>query len=194
MKKTLQDILNMDVEEVMKLGREDLKDLTKQLAYRSNQRIARLEKSGISQLSPSYRAYTKRGEKYSAKSTNINELRQQFYDAKSFLSHSTSTIKGTKELVNKWEESLNPTGDKKSHSVDFWTKFFELYDKVMESAPAKVVKAEQGSPTIKQQLYDIMENNEDMDDDAILTAMEKEVQDRYDYLQYRSSGGGFFTI
>ena len=105
---SINDIMNMDIRQFNKLTEPELKKVVGRLASASNKRIRRMESAGIE--TPALRKAYKTGGAFSVKDKKLNQLRNEFVRAKSFLQSPTSSVKAYKEVQNKTIEGLKKQG------------------------------------------------------------------------------------
>lgn len=105
---SVKSILEVPVEDIMKLSKKDLTKATSVLASAANKRyrtLQRLEKKeGV--YSPAGDSLLKSGGTISVKNKNLNEVRREFMRAKNFLESSTSTGRGAKHFMKEMEFNL----------------------------------------------------------------------------------------
>ena len=90
----LQDLINISPETLNKMTAKELKSVVQIMVSAGNKRIRRLEQTERGTNAPAYQKYLERGTKFSTKGKNLNELRNEYKNIKSFLSSKTSTVKG----------------------------------------------------------------------------------------------------
>lgn len=123
---SIEEILNMSPERILKMNRKDLSSITSRLVSASNKRIRRLSKTEEGKLSPAYKKYEKRGKMFSVKGKNVNQLRNEFSQMKTFLNLKTSTVSGWKKVQKNIEERIGKMTTTQSK------KFWKLYHKLEE--------------------------------------------------------------
>lgn len=126
---TIDDIMNIDPNDLMRLSAKDLRALTNRLVSASNKRIRRLERTDLGRTSPAYISVSKRGGKFSTRGKNVNQLRNEFASAQTFLNFKTSTVKGWNETRADVEQRLG--GDMTEYqSKKFWKTYRELEERL----------------------------------------------------------------
>ena len=123
----IQDILKMDASDFRGVSTANLKQVTSRLVSAMNKRIKRLGKSELGQLSPTWKAYEKRG-KYSVKGLTRESTLQVFQNLKESFGKSTSLSEWKiehKEILQKL--NLDFKGD-----IQTEKKFWELYHEYAE--------------------------------------------------------------
>lgn len=158
---SINDIMNKDWNDLAKLNLSDLKALTQRLVSASNKRLKRLEQSNIGDYSTALQNKKKSGARFSTKSKNINELRKEFRRAKSFLKSKTSTIKGTKKVINRMNKKisgsgLNEVGGFKSKRT--YKRFWNIYHE-LEQTQSGLIGIVGGSTEVQKLVYDSMKHN-----------------------------------
>lgn len=124
---SVSDILKMNARDFRGVSTSNVKQITSRLVSAMNKRIVRLGKSEIGRLSPTWKAFEKRG-KYSVKGLTRETTIQVFNRLKESLPKATSLSefkKYRKELYEKLGIDFN--GDLKTEK-----KFWELYNQFQE--------------------------------------------------------------
>lgn len=101
---TIEEILNLSNEDVMKLTKEELQPLVRQTVGATRKRIKRIEESGI-KFSPATQA-VKNFDFSTSEKQSLNQLRQQFIKSTDFLKMKTSTLKGAREARKRTMQTL----------------------------------------------------------------------------------------
>lgn len=126
---TTNEILSMDINAFLKLSYKELKPLTQKLSSTANLRIKRMVDNEIS--SPAVAKILTHGGLFTTKGKNLNQLRQEFTRAKSFLESQTSTITGYK----KWKRKTISRMKDRNISItekeffDFWNIYNQLEER-----------------------------------------------------------------
>lgn len=127
--KSINDIMNIDPLDLMKMSSKELRTVTNRLVSASNKRIRRLEKTEMGRTSPAYINYAqKRGKPFSTRGKNVNQLRNEFAQAQSFLSKKTSTLSGWKDVREDVESRLGGSMTN-TQSKKFWKAYRELEER-----------------------------------------------------------------
>lgn len=124
---SVSDILKMNARDFRGVSTSNVKQITSRLVSAMNKRIVRLGKSEIGRLSPTWKAFEKRG-KYSVKGLTRETTIQVFNRLKESLPKATSLTefkKYRKDLYKKLD--IDFKGDIQTEK-DFW----ELYNKFQE--------------------------------------------------------------
>lgn len=158
---SINDIMNKDWNDLAKLNLTDLKALTQRLVSASNKRLKRLEQSNLGGYSSALQNKKKSGVRFSTRGKNINELRKEFRRAKSFLKSKTSTIKGTKKVINRMSKKisgggLNEVGGFKSERT--YKRFWNIYHE-LEQTQSGLIGIVGGSTEVQKLVYDSMKHN-----------------------------------
>lgn len=122
---SVKDILNMDPNQLNKLNRSDLSAIASRLVSASNKRIRRLEKTPYGEYAPSMRIVRQRGEKFSVKGKDVNQLRNEIKQMRKFLNMKTSTVSGWKKVQKNMGERLGG-----EMTIEQTNKFWEVYHKL----------------------------------------------------------------
>lgn len=158
---SIDDIMNKDWNDLAKLNLADLKALTQRLVSASNKRLKRLESSNVGDYSGALQGRKKSGGKFSTKGKNINELRSEFRKAKSFLKSKTSTITGTRKVINTMSKKITGSGLDKIggfRSERTYKRFWNLYHQ-LEQTQSGLIGIVGGSAEVQKIVYDSMKNN-----------------------------------
>lgn len=167
-------IMNMDYDTFNSLNLRDLKTVTSRMISTANKRIARMEAKG--ENSPALRAVN-RGGKLSVENKNLNEVRAEFIRAKGFLMNKTSGLLGWYRVRKQTVASLNEIGvniDLK-HLDQLW----DLYEKLKEVNPA-VAEAPLKYNALRELGNQIMNNENNLDDDAIVAKVDGLLESSYE--------------
>ena len=167
-------IMNMDYDTFNSLNLRDLKTVTSRMISTANKRIARMEAKG--EQSPALRAVN-RGGKLSVENKNLNEVRAEFIRAKGFLMNKTSGLVGWMRVRKQTVASLNEIGvniDLK-HLDQLW----DLYEKLKEVNPA-VAEAPLKYNALRELGNQIMNNENNLDDDAIVAKVDGLLESSYE--------------
>lgn len=167
-------IMNMDYDTFNSLNLRDLKTVTSRMISTANKRIARMEAKG--ENSPALRAIN-RGGKLSVENKNLNEVRAEFIRAKGFLMNKTSGLLGWYRVRKQTVASLNEIGvniDLK-HLDQLW----DLYEKLKEVNPA-VAEAPLKYNALRELGNQIMNNENNLDDDAIVAKVDGLLESSYE--------------
>lgn len=128
---SIRDIIRLDPIHIKSLKTESLAKLTSRLVSAYNKRARRLEKSGMSELSPAYRGLQEQGKtRLSVKGLNRRQLKTVFTDAKRLLDeYKTFSIAGTKRYMTQVAERLNYEFKSKEEARQFWEAIDKLKEK-----------------------------------------------------------------
>ena len=128
------------------------KDEIKKIVRQANQRLRRLEQSGISSKSLAYKRRS--GERFRIKGKTDEELQNLVKEARGFLLAKSSRVKGAKEVYEASKNMLEKQGiylDTQEQEDEFWN----LYNKFQELMGDKLGK--DVSTQLKSLVYDTME-------------------------------------
>lgn len=124
----INDILNLEPGDLMKLDRPQLAKIVSQMSSVANKRVKRLEASNVS--SQALENVQRGGGKFGTKGLTLNQLRAEYKRARGFLTSKSSTIRGAKkvnkELQLRLGGSMTPTQMK-----NFWG----VYNRLAEIEP-----------------------------------------------------------
>ncbi len=145
---TTKDLLNLDPDAINRMSRKELAKVVSQMAATANKRLQRLSETDIGQLSPAYtrtqsRAYTTaKGGRFGTKGKTLNQLRNEYKAAKSFLESKTGSVKGWEATREKTYERIGGgfNGDVDLEK-DFWIgyrRFESLHPEIIGSGSTEV--------------------------------------------------------
>ena len=157
---TIEKILEMPWEEINKLTKEDLKQITSRLVSAANKRIRRLEKIPTGKSSFAYQKIEERGRLFSVRGKNVNELKNEFKNVSNFMRYKTSTVRGWKQYRSKMESRVSDVtyGESQQWSEKTWSKFWKVYRKSEELHGGSYGKGD--SDKIQKKLYQIFESSD----------------------------------
>lgn len=159
--KTIQDIMNMDINTFNKLNESDMRKVVSRLVSAGNKRLRSFERAKES--SPATRYIMKKsGGYFSTKGKNLNALRAEYTRTKSFLQAKTGTRKGWQEVKEKTMAKL-----KEKHGIEFtneqWDDFWNAYEDLKELSP---------EVSLKKMKYSVLKDISDMTTDTKKSADE----------------------
>lgn len=139
----VSDVLNMPLNKIMSMSREDLATYTRALVRESNKRLSNMKKRGIT--TPATVFIKKHGGKFSLKTRkgrqkNVAELREEFQRAKGFIESETSTVRGFRSWETKVADTLKTNAgiDYNSLTETQKRRFWQVYAKLEETDQANV--------------------------------------------------------
>ncbi len=166
----IEDILDLEPGELMKLDRPQLAKIVSQMSSVANKRVSRLKKSGVQ--SQALENVNRGGGSFGVRGKNINQLRSEYKRARGFLQSKSSTVKGAKAVNKRIEEqiggSLTPAQFK-----DFWG----AYNRLEELEPNFL--REYGSEQMQRFLRNELEENNLSLDELLQSGLE-EIQRQYE--------------
>ena len=133
---SIQDIMSMDMKKFESYSLKEQKEITSRLASAANKRFSKFEKKGI--VNPAILKMQTEGGKISVKKKNEDEIKEEYFRAKTFLKSKFSTQKGYKDYMNKLNESMNITqkGIYEGMSASLlYSTAFAYYDVLKELSP-----------------------------------------------------------
>ena len=135
-KQSISDILNTDIEKLVKMDRRELAKNVSILASAANKRLRRLEKAGETDAFAYSKIMERHGD-FSVKGKDLNELRKEFIQVKGFLNNVTSTVKGWRTFLKETSKRIDPSGDWKGFANKETRKqYWRMYNKAMERHPS----------------------------------------------------------
>lgn len=128
---SVTDVIELDPTHIKGISEKSLAKLTSRLVSAYNKRAKRLEKSGLAESSPAYRAMKEEGNtRLSVKGKTYNELFRVYAQAKRALTERTTfSVKGTKDLMKKTTQRIGYEFKDKDESSRFWEAIDLLKDK-----------------------------------------------------------------
>lgn len=139
----VSDVLNMPLNKIMSMSREDLATYTRALVRESNKRLSNMKKRGIA--TPATAFIKKHGGKFSLRTRkgrekNVAELREEFQRAKGFIESETSTVRGFRSWETKVADTLKTNAgiDYNSLTETQKRRFWQVYAKLEETDQANV--------------------------------------------------------
>lgn len=133
LKGSISYLQNLTNRQLTNLTRNELAKVVSKLASASNKRTKRLIQSGVP--SPALIGRVERGKvKFSVKGKNVDELKKEYLEVKSYLSSETSTVKGARKVMNTVIDTLK---NKKGIEIteNQYKDFFKIYERVKEADP-----------------------------------------------------------
>lgn len=190
---SIKDILNMDFEDVQKLSRKELSQVTSRLVSASNKRIRRLEKTDLGE-SPALRSLKARtGDiRLSVKGKSQGQLQRTFTEAKHFLNLKTSTIGGYKSVIKNIKKSVSERTSRSVTEIDV-SKLYSTLHKAQELGLIDK-RGSKGSEQAVNEIIDILENNPDKSIDDIINDIDDWYTEMYeeDFNDYDEEDDGIF--
>lgn len=105
----VEDLLKLDISAFNAMSEKELRKVVTFMVSAANKRLARMKKSGLTQ----YPAYADRkGERFTVKGKNLNQLRSTYVDLKTFFGKETSSLKGISKVRKKIQKGLKEKGIK----------------------------------------------------------------------------------
>ena len=133
LKGSISYLQNLSNRQLTNLTRNELAKVVSKLASAANKRTKRLIQSEVP--SPALIGRVERGKvKFSVKGKNVDELKKEYLEVKSYLSSETSTVKGARKVMNTVIDTLK---NKKGIEIteNQYKDFFKIYERVKEADP-----------------------------------------------------------
>lgn len=174
---TIQNIMDLSWEDINALSDVDLKKITSRLVSASNKRIKRLSKAVRGKSSFAYQSVEERGRKFSVRGKDVNQVRQEFKNAKNFLQMKTSTVTGWNKYRKEMEERTGyaTNGESLNWKDATWKKYWKVYRRFEESHGGTFKKGD--SDRIQKMLTEIMDSN---DKRKSADSFQRMIEDEYD--------------
>jgi len=161
----LNDMLNLDVDKLMKLSRSDLSKIVTKISSAANKRLKRLEEQEIK--NPVYLGIQRSGGKFSVKGKNLNSLRAEYTRVSAFMRNNTSTLKGAKEQYKKFQARFgSPLSPRQMNDL------YSTYRKLEELEPA-FLKTKYGSENMMTFLHDKIVSKKGNPDEILQSALDE---------------------
>lgn len=155
--KSVQQVLDMDINSLQNLSTESLKMHVSRLISTANKRLKRLKTS--SPNSPALRSFEELGiNKFSIRNKDYSQIMKTYAQVRRFLTHKTSTVKGSKEYFKSVRQELRKHGYKGTLEEGQINRLFEAFHKAQKAG----LIAPSGSEGSKQFRDYILENAEDL--------------------------------
>jgi len=167
---TIKDILNLDVADIMKMNKVELKKTVSKLASAANKRYKRMGETEF--LTAAYYGVKRSGGKFSVAKKNLNDLRAEYTRVTSFLKNKQSTLRAAKKSYAEMSERLGGNLTPSEYK-DLW----EAYH-LLEEAEPNFLKID-GSDRIQQFLRDIILQG-DRDVDSLVAKGKAEIKRLYE--------------
>lgn len=179
---SINEIMNIDLDTFNNMGERELKQITSRLVSASNKRIRTFEKKGIT--SPAVRSLGTNN-RFSVKLSDdvtpqnrVNKLRQEYARARSFLSMKTSTMKGYNSYLKDIKEDIESQIGRPLKKGEI-TKAYRILHKMQESGQVDAPRSS-GSMQAREIIFNILNDNLELDDDVIIEKANKEYEDYYE--------------
>ena len=134
---TIQDIMSMDMKKFESYSLREQKELTSRLASAANKRLKTFERKEI--VNPAVLKMQMEGGKISVKNKSQDEIKEEYFRAKTFLKSKFSTQKGYKQYMEKLNDSLNidQKGIYKGMNASLlYSTAFAYYDALQDISPS----------------------------------------------------------
>ena len=134
---TIQDIMSMNMKKFESYSLKEQKEITSRLASAANKRLKTFERKEI--VNPAVLKMQMEGGKISVKNKNPDELKEEYFRAKTFLKSKFSTQKGYKQYMEKLNDSLNIDQKGIYKGMDaslLYSTAFAYYDTLQDISPS----------------------------------------------------------
>lgn len=166
----INDILNLEPGELMKLDRPELAKIVSQMSSVANKRITRLKSSGVQ--SQALTNVERGGGLFGVKGKSLNQIRSEYKRARGFLQSKSSTVKGARKVNKQVEQQI---GGELTPSQ--FKEFWKAYNRLEELEPnfLRIYGSEQMQKFLRNEL---VENNASVDE--LLQSGLEEIQRQYE--------------
>lgn len=173
LKGSVSYLQNLTNRQLTNLTRNELAKVVSKLASAANKRTKRLIQSGVP--SPALIGRIERGKvKFSVKGKNVDELKKEYLEVKSYLSAETSTVKGARKVMN---TVINTLKNEKGIEIteDQYKNFFKIFERVKEVDP--YVSSQQ----MKYKVFEAISNKIDYaDPDEVIGSVIDDLEKLYE--------------
>lgn len=171
--KTINDLLNLDIETFNKLGASDMRKVVSRLASAGNKRLRSFERR--KETTPATRYIHKSGGYFSTKGKNLNQLRAEYMRAKSFFGAKTSTAKGWMDVKQRTIQTLKDSGI--DITDEQFSTFWKAYEELKELNPG--ISAKRLKYAILHEVRDTMIES-DLDPEEIAAKLQNQISRIYE--------------
>lgn len=164
----LNDIINMSLEDYMRMDEAALRDAVRSGAAVANRRLRAIEKSNYSVVSPAYYsvAHQQGGRpKYTSAGKNFNQLRAELASIRNFLTSKTGTVAGARDYSDYLRERYDIKSDGELKQL------FDVYNRLVELSPNIEISGD--SDRVQQEIREVMAENPGASDASIIEKMEE---------------------
>lgn len=177
--KSVKELSNLGYENIKSMGEKDLARIVTRMVSPANKRIRRFEKAGIT--SP---AVMKLGTdfKFSVVFENIKpeerrgKLLNLYNRLANFLNAETSTITGEKKYRKRQIQQVESAIGRKISKGEM-NKAFSILHKAQERGMVDANRGSAGSLQAREIIFDILNDDIDLDEDSILERLDNEYQE-----------------
>lgn len=183
---TVQELVNLDWNNVNKMGVKELKRIVQFGSMQANRYISAAKKGGYT--SPGLQYVLANDRKFSSKNKNEGQLKSELRDLITFLDNKTLTKKGAQEFYDSTLARLSKGNyDKKRIKEGDMSKFWETYHKFLETDVGRQKFGSLKSNGIQDEVFNLMYNNDfDVEDTLAELASED-----YDWLDIEKGESPF---
>lgn len=185
---SVEYLLNLDPNSVQRMNEKQLRQAVQTLSSAANKRLTRLEQTAIGKVSPALLSVKESGrDRFSTKGKNLNQLRNEFSQASTFLKSKTSTIKGTKS----WKRKVENKAGVEMTDAQF-SEFGVLFGKLRVAVGREAIR-QAGSTEVIRWLRQEMTDSRNRNDDDIINAVIMRMMGLYEeYEEQRAEEWGEF--
>lgn len=187
--KSTGDLLNISMQEFLQMDYKKLKNTVQRLASTANKRIKYFEKRGEVSHGLAFRRWnmTKQSRDYSAdfpysdlkfstQNRDLNQLRAEYKDLKTFLGMETTTAKGWNKVKEKTIQTMKRMGIDINN--DNFNKIWNAYNTLTQTKGVHVL------PSFKYRVFqEIRQMTDNFDTDAIVEKLTTQITELYEEQQ-----------
>lgn len=152
---SLKDLLDIDLDDIMRMSADEARQLAREFGYKANARYTRLKKAGIT--TPATEGYERAGGRITTRGATRNELIADIFQARSFLTAQTSTKVGYRKFKQSAQQRISKSASEMGYdlvddelSEAQMKKLWKAYRKISELPGASAFTSDQ----IQGMLYD----------------------------------------
>lgn len=195
MAKSIQDLIDLDINDVMRMNRKELSKVVSQLSSAANKRLKRLGASEIGALSPAFRGVTESGrDKFSVKKKTTNQLRNEYKAVRSFLRKESSSVKGWEKQRKRTYERIGGDFGNLADEQTFW----RIYRRLDQSGEIPAYGSTESQVALRRIMTERPHESDSMYEDLFrqqLTDIYEDIETRFEEdEEYDFEEDPFFTL
>ena len=152
---SLKDLLNIDLDDIMRMSADEARQIAREIGYRANARYKRLKKAGIT--TPATEGFERAGGRITTRGATRNELIADIFQARSFLTAQTSTKVGYRKFKRSAQQRISKSASEMGYDLEDeelseaqMRKLWKAYRKISEIPGTSAFTSDQ----IQGMLYD----------------------------------------
>lgn len=151
----LKDLLDIDLDAIMRMSADEARQLAREFGYKANARYTQLKKAGIS--TPATEGFERAGGRITTRGATRNELIADIFRARSFLTAQTSTKVGYRKFKQSAQQRISKSAMEMGYDLEEeelsdaqMRKLWKAYRKISEIPGTSAFTSNQ----IQGMLYD----------------------------------------